>query len=323
MRTILTRSIITYSLTCLLAYSLTCLLAHSLYGKGLGTTGAQFLKITPGVRPAAMGNVFVGVANDVNTINYNTGGLGFLTGTEILLMHNEWFEEINIEHIAAIHKLQNIGTIGLTGTMLTMGKIDKYDNTGTALNETYTASDLSAGLSYSLLIDANFCVGLVLKYIQQKIENEQATGFGADIGLLYRGLNISEKVLPVGISVKNIGTEIKFREEGAPLPMLISLGASYEPIKSLNTAVDVRYSNELQLTVGIGLEQKLTFSHIDFGIRAGYDTTTLQSKLDGLSGLSAGLGVATNPVGLDFSWAPYGDVFKNTFRLGLTLKLGK
>ncbi|MFQ3675288.1 MAG: PorV/PorQ family protein [Endomicrobiia bacterium] len=294
------------------------------FSKGVGTTGAQFLKITQGVRPNGMGNAFVGVADDINSINYNPSGLGFLSDTEILLTHNQWIEEINIEHIAASHKINSIGTIGFSGTMLTMGNIDKYDNTGTALNETFTASDISIGLSYSRLINDKTSVGLVLKYIQQKIEKEQATALGTDIGILYRGITVAEKVLPIGFAIKNVGTEIKFREEGSPLPMIVSVGVSYEPLKSLISAVDIRYSNEQQVSFALGIEKKVLFKQIGLNVRAGYDTAVLQSQSGGLAGLSAGLGIETKlPLGIDFSWTPQGDVFGNTYRFGLTVKLGK
>lgn len=40
------------------------------YAKGLGTTGAQFLKVGMGARPLAMAGAFSAVSDDVNSIYY-------------------------------------------------------------------------------------------------------------------------------------------------------------------------------------------------------------------------------------------------------------
>src|ERR1041385_8560022 len=41
----------------------------------VGTSGALFLKIGAGARPTAMGDAFVGIADDVNAIDYKTRGV--------------------------------------------------------------------------------------------------------------------------------------------------------------------------------------------------------------------------------------------------------
>ena len=42
---------------------------------GVGTTGAQFLKIGTGARPVAMGYAFSAVADDLNALYWNPAGL--------------------------------------------------------------------------------------------------------------------------------------------------------------------------------------------------------------------------------------------------------
>src|SRR5207302_10246043 len=60
------------------------------FGKNqVGTSGAAFLKIGPGARPAAMGEAFTGVADDIHAIYWNPAGLATLRSPELTGMHME------------------------------------------------------------------------------------------------------------------------------------------------------------------------------------------------------------------------------------------
>lgn len=64
---------------------------------------------------------------------------------------------------------------------------------------------MSLLLSYSRVLKEGFSIGLTLKFIQQKIANELATGWRVDFGGLYN----LEKTL-FGICIQNIGLAIGF-----------------------------------------------------------------------------------------------------------------
>ncbi|MEW6041407.1 MAG: PorV/PorQ family protein [Elusimicrobiota bacterium] len=287
---------------------------------GIGTTGSQFLKIIPGVRPSGMGNSFTAVSDDVNSINYNPAGLGFLKGTEISLMHNQWVEEIKIEHFASGFHIRGFGTLGLTATTLASGNIKAYDNTGRDLNINYTTSDMSAGLAYASVLGNNFSMGLMVKSIQQKMEQENASTHGYDVGILYRGITKAS----VGLSAQNFGTGTRFRNETNPLPTIVRFGLSYEASRTFTIVFDARNPSDTQMNFGAGVEQKISLSgQSGLCLRAGYDTTTSASKLGGTAGASVGFGFAGKSFNVDFSWAPYGNVFGDTYRAGITLKFGE
>lgn len=65
-----------------------------------GTSGAQFLKIGPGARPAGMGEAFAGVADDIHSVYYNPAGLANLRRVEAAAMHESRFQGVNYDFAA-------------------------------------------------------------------------------------------------------------------------------------------------------------------------------------------------------------------------------
>jgi hypothetical protein len=283
---------------------------------GTGTTGAQFLKISPAARPTAMGNAFVGLADDVNAIYYNPAGLSFISGGEVMLMHNQWFEEINVEHLAYAQNMEDIGSIGVAGTLTSAGDIDKFDNAGVDLDTTYTANDTMFLVAYSRLLGGGeIAVGGDIKIIQQQIEEEQAQGFAVDLGVMYQPLHI-------GVVIQNIGAPMKFISEGDPLPANLRLGTGQNLLDgNLNLVGDLRYYFDGQSSIGLGAEYIYDMENITLAIRTGYDT--FYSNIGGLAGFSLGFGGYMGPCKIDIVWCPYGEDFGDTYRIGFTFNWGK
>ncbi|HPG31034.1 MAG TPA: hypothetical protein PLQ81_09645, partial [bacterium] len=63
--------------------------------KDVGTTGAAFLKLGYGARPAGMGEAFSAVSGDINSLYYNPAGLYDVSNKTISFMHLNWLLDIN------------------------------------------------------------------------------------------------------------------------------------------------------------------------------------------------------------------------------------
>ena len=89
-----------------------CLIRFSSWGADIhddaGTTGAAFLKIDGGSRPAGMGGAFVGLANDVNTIFSNPAGLTTVQAHELTAMQNFAFADISNQSIGYAQREGNL-----------------------------------------------------------------------------------------------------------------------------------------------------------------------------------------------------------------------
>lgn len=300
----------------------------SVYAGGAGTTTGTFLKIGVGARNIGMGETG-SISEDVNSIYWNPAGIASLKEKEISLMHAVWFQEINYEHLAFAVPVGK-GTIGAAVNYLSMSPMDKYDNAGNIVadDKTFTPSDLAVTLSYGRTFSLSdihnlpLNIGLNLKYISSAIEKEKATAFAADVG---SQIKLKDGKLKFGLAVQNIGSGMNFQVSSNsptdPLPLNIKLGSAYTSLigksNSLLFAVDVNLPTDNEARANFGIEFIQKFSVVQIAPRAGYRTNT--KGLDGLSGLTAGIGFNIKSYYLDYAFVPYGQL-GDTHRVSFSLK---
>ena len=294
----------------------------------VGTSGAQFLKIPPGARPAGMGSAFSAVADDVHAIYYNPAGLAAVSQVQLTGMHNSYFQGLNYEFAAIALPLSRFGwdgdtedsgkgTLGLAVYNLSVSGIERRGNAETAAPlGTFGADDFAYALSYARGSE-RFAWGANLKFIQQTIDSVKAGTLAADLGALYgAGEN-----LKLGAGVRHLGGKPKFRQESDPLPMLGFLAASYRLAPgaqdSLTLGLDLLLPRDNRLTYNVGSEYLHRFASMEGALRAGYSSQNADA--DGLAGFSMGGGLGFRNVGFDFAWVPFGDL-GDTFRYSLIVK---
>ena len=90
-----------------------------------GTTAAKFLTIGIGSRPAGFGNAFVAIADDPTAMYWNPAGISRLKGHEVIVNHNNWFADINIDYSGAVVKISENAAFGANLTMVSMEEINK------------------------------------------------------------------------------------------------------------------------------------------------------------------------------------------------------
>ncbi|MEK6647509.1 MAG: PorV/PorQ family protein [Candidatus Firestonebacteria bacterium] len=280
-----------------------------------GTSGASFLKIGPGARPAGLGESFTAVANDSNAAYWNPAGLAKVSRTEFSAMHLLWLTDMKYDYITMVFPFKGSGTLGISGTLLTMGDFQGYDSNGN-LTSSFNAYDFNANLSWGsrVALDPEIFMGFTLKYIQQVIENTTGRAVAADIGFLW----VLFKNGFLGLNVQNLGQNMKFGNGTSPLPMTTRVGFAVLPTEGLTIATDVSIPRDDDVKVSIGIENWI--ENI-FAVRAGYwyKTGGMQYS-SSLTGLTAGAGFAIlDSYGLDYAFEPYEDL-GNTHRISLTLK---
>jgi hypothetical protein len=164
--------------------------------------------------------------------------------------------------------------------------------------------------------------------VRQRIKSSAASAVCADAGLLY-GL----ETVPVtfGVSVSNLGSEVKFKTDSFPLPLVyragiaVRTGRSFPAVASLETDLP----NDAPAAFRAGLEYT-GFEYIS--LRAGYKTSppsqinAITGKgFGGVSGISdlygffMGLGFNLSPVKIEYALLPYGEL-GNSHRFSLGMK---
>ena len=219
----------------------------------VGTTAAEFLTIPVGTKAMGMGGAFTAVADDITAAFYNPGSLSRIEGNQFLTTYSDWLVGSKYSWIGLGIKVSNDDYIALSVTSLNYGEeevttISSPDGTG----EMWDASDIALSLSYSRNLTDRFSIGGSVKYIQQRIWNESASAFAADIGLLYKtqveGLNI-------GMSISNFGTEMKL--DGKDLLRPYDIDEAYNYNNSTITSNLSTDKWELPLIFAVGLSWKV------------------------------------------------------------------
>ncbi|MEE9161419.1 MAG: PorV/PorQ family protein [Candidatus Neomarinimicrobiota bacterium] len=172
-----------------------------------GTTAAQFLKIGPGARAAGMGESFSAVATDVTAIYWNPAGLALMNSNALLASHIDWIAGIDYEFFAAAFQVGNNASVGAFATSLAVPEdevrtVAQPEGTG----ERFSAGDVAIGIAYARRISDRFSVGLVGKFIQERIWSMSSRSVALDLGTLYHS---SWQNLRIGIALSNFGLPMK------------------------------------------------------------------------------------------------------------------
>jgi len=242
----------------------------------------------------------------------NPAGLGAGPGS-VAFSHSLLAEDISYDVLAAAVPLR-YGALGVGVQYLQYGSLASLDNTGLAAG-TISPRDGAASLGYGIALIKDIYLGAAGKYINSKISGS-ASALALDAGLLVGGRELS-----VGLSAQNLGKPMKFRDEGAPLPVIYRAGlyAHYSP--TLQWSADVNFPKDGRAWLGVGAEYALAKGQAwSLLARAGYNTAALDTRR--VNGLSAGFGLAHKGIAVDYAFRTMG-LIGSTHHFGLTCRLGK
>lgn len=280
---------------------------------GIGTTGAQFLRLGAGARPVAMGSAFTAIADDVNGPQYNAAGIAWAKHKEAVASYIDYLEGISYSYIGYIHPLKNGSTLGVAMAYLNSGSIDQTNLAGSTIG-TFSSTQGLAMLTYAKTIGSKMSWGTNLKLFQQKIEEEKSNGYALDFGAIYKAW----PRLALGFNVQNLGPGVKFVQEKDPLPLTVKAGAAYifkEDTLTLSTDAKYQPKEDSKVSENAGLEY---WVNQNLALRVGYDTANI-SDIENFNGVTAGLGFQIAGFNLHYAWMPYG-ILGDTHRISVGYK---
>jgi len=301
--------------------------------KKVGTTAAPFLGISVGPRATAMGGAFTAVSDDATALYWNPGGLARANKSQLILSHTNWLIETDFTWVGFVLNLDGTNAIGLSITQLNYGEeevtsVVQPEGTG----ERWGASDFAATISYSRNLTDRFSIGGSVKYIQQKIWHESASGFALDVGLLF----ITQfNEMKLGMSISNFGTDMrldgkdllhkidldpeaqghnetimgKLKTDSFPLPLFFRVGVAMDLVRTppnrLTLAIDALRPSDNSETLNIGVEY--VWNELLF-IRGGYKSLFREDSEEGLTtgvGLRCDLG-NLGVITIDYTYVDFG-----------------
>ena len=329
--------------TYILFTGLLLLMSIDLYGQNpnVGTSGAQFLKIPVGPRAIGMGGAFVSNGNDASALFWNPAGIVGVKDNELFATYTSWWGGMSLSHAGYVISSEDIGSIGVSMSLLSMGEMEvttELQPEGTG--QKFDAQDLMIGLSYARRLTPDFNVGISVKFINQTIWNESASGLAFDVGTQYR-LGIGD--LTIGMSMTNFGADMKYdgqdlnvkydadtqnpnnrltpatlATDSYPLPLYFQVGASMTVLRTdgikILLAADAAHPNDNRERVNVGTEVTILDQFfLRGGYRFGYDTETGTFG----AGVLAPLGGTT--VVFDYSYALY-NLLPNVHRVSVGVR---
>lgn len=291
------------------------------YAGEAGEKGSVFLKLGQGARAIGMGETFVAVADDINSLYWNPAGLTNINDITGTFMYSDWLAQIKYNYLGAVVPVEQLnGVIGASITFLDSGDIDKTDEGGNRIG-TFEGKDLSLSISYARKLDENSLIDSIggnLKYINRKIDRKESTGFAIDIGGMktLRGVN----GLKAGWCIQNIGVKTSaFVNDKDGLPLTIKAGIANDKLlnEALTLALDVNSPSDNKINVHLGAEYRFRKF---LAFRVGFKTDTIDEH-GTLSGITAGLGfkIPQANLTLDYAFVDYGKL-DDTHRISLTFQ---
>jgi hypothetical protein len=289
-----------------LAAILTLVWAGSALAQGAGRS----LDIQPGARENGMGAAGVALAEDASGVTWwNPSALGFVKKSAVEMSYAQLVPglatDVNYDYLTYVTPIQGIGAVGVGVVFLSYGTSDQTDTGGNLLSQ-FSSYEVSPAVYWGtkLLPDLAFGVGLKWIRIQLAPSNLQGVGstFGLDIGGLYR---IPQARLNLGANLQNLGPSVTFLNEDqkSPLSRNLKVGATWDALSSgefrFLLASDFNQSLVTRgfRTYNNGFELKY---HDQIAGRLGY----YSDPLGYIAGLTYGLGLSWNGLGLDFASIP-------------------
>lgn len=308
----------------------------------VGSTGAQFLKMGVGPRYQAMGDASVAVVNDIYSAYWNPAGLAEVEDAAVGFTNVNWVLDINLNYFALARYFEDVGTFAVSASVLSMGEqeITTFEDQNGS-GDFFSVGSYAIGLSYARQLTNRFAFGGTVKFIGERIHNENARGMAFDFGtLLYTGF----RSLRLGMSISNMGPEMKFdgpdldvsyderagegsndgvdasvKTRAYELPMVFRVGMAYDfemgPKSMVTLAGELKHPNDNLQQSSLGAEYSFAEKYF---LRGGYKFNYDEE------GMSAGAGIKTavssgTRLFVDYSWQDLGRLQNSQrFSVGFT-----
>ncbi len=220
-----------------------------------GEAGAYELLMNPWARSAGLHTMTTANIRGVEAMRLNVAGLGRINSLEVMAGYANYLQGtgITMNSLGIVTRAGEGGAFGLTLMALDFGEIevttvDQPEGTGT----TFSPSFFHLALGYAYTFENKISVGLGLRLISESIADVSAFGFALDAGVQYvTGENDNFKF---GISLRNVGSPMKFTGEGLATPSPAPNGGGYELTLNQRSA-----TFELPSMLNIGMSYDFLF----------------------------------------------------------------
>lgn len=269
------------------------------FDPGAGTTGFEFLKIIPTAREAALAGACVSRPDGAFAFYYNPAVTCF--GAAGQFSYINYAAGIHLGSAAYTQPIDGTKSVGAGVYYLNSGTMKKTNEQGEELG-TFGASFTSFILNGALHLHPALSVGTGVAGLYGAIDTFFAVGLIGNLGITYEpplpGLRFGFAATKIGAQLKPFGTR-------DPMPLELSIGATWEVNPALNLNLNLNKPIDNRFNISAGIEG---WVNQFLALRAGYNTlgTDLMagSGSDPLAGFAVGLGIRYHRYQLDYTFVP-------------------
>jgi len=263
---------------------------------GPGTAVMPLLRVGQGVRAAALGESYIGLADDAAALYWNPAGLGRVTRYRFSLAHHEWWAGIRDELVQAAFPGRS-GAFAF-GLLYSAEPGIEYWTPANTPGDTFGTWSSVLSLGYGVRFARRYRLGAGIKGFYNSLHTADGYGGALDLGFGIRPL----EGLEVGLVGRNLGIA-RYRERWCDLPTEAAIGAAWTRDR-LSVGLDYLYPLDAPRHIRAGVEYRPADV---LALRLGYRTGPVDlAGLGWHAGLSGGFGLALGPVRFDYAVSPHG-----------------
>lgn len=277
-----------------------------------GDSSVTSLKLPVGGRGAALGEAYSGLVSGAEALAWNPAALYRAERGNLALFHAAYVDSSVFDYAAYSQRLSTASAFGVGVKYFSAGSIAGRNAAGAGTGS-FTPSDTVFMAGYARQ-RRGALFGGALKYVRSKLRDSAGTAT-LDLGFLSRAFG--ERNAHVAVTASNLGGAITYDGRKEQLPRSWRAGMDFELRPGWVGAVDAVLPADNGAYAAVGTEYVFTRNgRWDLAARAGLNTLAM-SDIDGLTGLSLGLGFLFDDVHVDYAFVPMGDLAM-THRLSLS-----
>jgi hypothetical protein len=188
-----------------------------------GQASANQLVINGWARSSGLGWASQSSVKGIESMYMNIGGLVNTPKTDIAFARTSWLSGsgVNISSFGFAHNLGNDNAIGLSVSSIDLGEIPittvQQPNGGLG---TFSPRLTNIGLGYGRKFTERITGGVLLRVFSENASNIKAQGVAIDAGIQYKTSWKTADDTHFGVSIKNIGPDVKYSGDGISIKRL-------------------------------------------------------------------------------------------------------
>jgi len=245
-----------------------------------GQTGAVTLARPLGARAPGLAGAFSAVPAGLDSLSYNPAALAPMDRGAVMTDYTHGIVDDSFGFLGAAQPLTKSVTLTAGLAYYDAGSIT-LNPTGGAQQTVSVERDWYGLVGGAVELPGRLSVGALAKYYRFTLaEAATARGEAFDAGALWRS---PVRGLSFGAAMQNAGPDVKFEQQGDPLPLTLRAGAAYEFGIDANldearigfdrflVTADAVKARDERATAAAGVEMRMPLGGADYGaLRGGY-----------------------------------------------------